>query len=142
LPGRSDSSPRLGNGRRFASALERRPRLGPDSFPALRFRRSNGAASFLVGQQSLAKRENRWRALPGRNRIVTGFLSDCRCILNGSCHPEVMNSLCSCCSTRRAKCRGQQGCRPLDLIRVKNDRKAQEGSQDGASQKKWSALRL
>jgi hypothetical protein len=140
MSGRFDSGPGLGNGWRFASARERCPRLKPVSFPALRFRRSSRAVSFLVGERFLAKRDDCRRVLFGRNRMAMRFLSDCYSILKGSCHAEVTDSICSCCRVRRAKYRGQHRCRPLHLISVKNDRKAQKGSQEGAPQKKRSAL--
>ena len=140
MSGRSDSGPGLGNGWRFASARERCPRREPVSFPALRSRRSSRTASFVVGERFFAKRDG--RVLFGRNRIAIRFLSDCDSILAGSCHAEVTDGSCSCPSIRRAKYRGEHRCRPLHLIGVKNDRKAQKGSQEDAPQKEWSALQL
>ncbi len=137
---RSDSGPGPGDGWLFASARERRHRRAPDSFAALRFRRGNRAASFMVGDRSLARRDGCQGVLSGRDRIARGFLSDCYFIFNGSCHPEVRDSICSCCSIRRAKYRGEHRCRPLHLIGIKNDGKAQKESQDRAAQKEGSAL--
>ena len=129
MSGRFDSGPGLGNGWRFPSARERCPRLEPVSFPALRFRRSSRGVSFLVGARFLAKRDDGRRGFFGRNRIAMRFLSDCYSISKSSCHAEVTDRICSCGRIRRAKYRGQHRCRPLHLISVKNDRKAQKGSQ-------------
>jgi hypothetical protein len=142
MSGGSDSGPSLGNSRRFASAPKCRRRPGPDSFPALRLRRSNRVASFLVGERSLAKGDDCRRVLSGRNRIAIGFLPDYYFVLNGSCHPECTDSVGSCSSIRRAKYRGQHRCRPLHMISVKNDRKAQKGSQERTPQKQGSALQF
>jgi hypothetical protein len=142
MSGSSDSGPSLGNGWRFASARERCPRLEPVSFAALPFRRSSRAASFLVGERFLAKRDDCRRVLFRRNRLASRYLSNCYFILTGSCRVEVTDNICSCGSIRRAKYRGQHRSCPLHLIGIKNDRKAQKGSQECAPQKEWSALQL
>ena len=142
MSGSSDSGPALGSGWRFASARERCLRLEPVSFAALPFRRSSRAASFLVGERFLAKLDDCRRVLFGRNRLATRYLSDCYSILKDSCRDEVTDCICSCGSIRRAKYRSQHRSRPLHLVGVENDRKAQKGSQEGAPQKEWSALQL
>jgi len=138
----SDSGPSLGNGWSFASARERSLRMEPVWFAAHLFGRSSRAASVLVGARFLAKRDECRRVLFGRNRFASRFLSDCYSILKGSCRVDVTKSICSCGNIWRAKHRVQYCRRPLHLIRVENDRKAQKRSQEGAPQKKWSALQL